>query len=175
SSSFERWSLGAVAAGVSGHLLGAVLTAIILGPAGAMLVMAVVLGIQCLLFADGGLTALGSNIFNMGVVGTVGGYMVFRAVQVVLPRARWSFLAATAVAAWFSVVASASACAVELAVSGTIPLRVGLPAMAGVHALIGVGEAVVTTAALSLVLTGRPDIVAGWQGSCPVVKGAPAA
>jgi cobalt/nickel transport system permease protein len=79
------------------------------------------------------------------------------------------------VAAWFSVVASASACAVELAVSGTIPLRVGLPAMAGVHALIGVGEAVVTTAALSLVLTGRPDIVAGWQGSCPVVKGAPAA
>ncbi|MCY2927632.1 MAG: energy-coupling factor ABC transporter permease [Planctomycetota bacterium] len=163
-----------VAAGVSGHFLGAVLTAVLLGPAGAMLVLAVVLAIQCLLFADGGLTALGTNLFNMGLVGAVGGYVVFRALQIVLPRARWSFLAATAVAAWASVVASSGACAVELAVSGTIPLRVGLPALAGIHALIGIGEAVVTTAALSLVLAGRPDIITGWRGSCPSVKGAPA-
>lgn len=159
-----------IGAGVSGHFLGAVLAAVLLGPAGALLVMAVVLVIQCLLFGDGGLTVLGSNLFNMGLVAVVGGYMVFRAVQLVLPRARWSFLAATALAAWASVVASSSACAVELAVSGFVPLSVGLPALAGTHALIGVGEAIVTTAALSLVLAGRPDIIAGWRGSCPTVK-----
>jgi cobalt/nickel transport system permease protein len=89
-----------------------------------------------------------------------------------LPRSRWTFLAAAAAASWLSVVAASAACAAELALSDTVPLGVGLPAMAGVHAVIGVGEAVITAAALSLILAGRPDLVTGWPASRPVIKGA---
>jgi cobalt/nickel transport system permease protein len=153
-----------VGAGTSGHFLGAVLAALLLGPWNACLVMALVLVIQCLLFADGGLTALGTNVFNMGVVGGLLSYGVFLGVRSALPRTRGGFLAAAAFTAWFSVVASASFCAVELAVSGTVPLVAALPAMAGVHALIGIGEAVVTAAALSVVLAARPDLVGAWKG-----------
>jgi cobalt/nickel transport system permease protein len=152
-----------VAAGTSGHFLGALLVAILLGPLNGFLVMAVVLVIQALLFADGGLTALGTNIFNMGVIGGLGGYGLFRLFCLALPRRRGAFVAASAVAAWLSVVLAASVCAVELALSGTSPLAVALPAMAGVHALIGVGEAIISAVVISLMLGVRPDLVTSWK------------
>lgn len=153
-----------VAGGTSGHFMGAVLAALLLGPLNACLVMAVVLAVQALVFSDGGVTALGSNLFNMGIVGGLGGWLVFASMRAALPRTRTAFLTAAAVAAWLSVMIAACACAVELALSGTSPLAVVLPAMAGVHALIGIGESFITVTVLSTVLAIRPDLVAAWPG-----------
>ena len=152
-----------VAAGTSGHFLGALMVALLLGPLNGFLVMAVVLVMQSLLFADGGLTALGTNIFNMGIVGGLGGYGLFRLLILVLPRRRGVFVAAAAVSAWFSVVLAASVCAVELALSGTSPLALALPAMAGVHVLIGIGEGIISAVVVSLMLGVRPDLVLAWR------------
>jgi cobalt/nickel transport system permease protein len=147
-----------VAGGTSGHFLGAALAAILLGPWAASVVLAVVLGVQALLFADGGITALGANVLNMGVIGGLGAGAVMR----LAPRhSRGAFLAAAAVAAWLAVMAGAAATAVQLAVSGTVPLGTVLPAMLGVHAVIGAGEAVITVAAVSAVLATRPDLIHG--------------
>ncbi len=145
-----------VAGGTSGHLLGGVLAAVLLGPWAGSLVLATVLIIQCLIFQDGGLLALGANIFNMAVLGTIGGYYVYRGLG---PLFRNNRLAQAAGAAWFSVVAAAAACSLELAISGTSPLPVVLPAMIGVHALIGIGEASITTVVLSVVWKTRPDLL----------------
>jgi cobalt/nickel transport system permease protein len=148
-----------VAGGTSGHFLGAGLAAILLGPWIACLVMSVVLITQSFVFADGGVTALGANVLNMGVVGAlvVGGLML--AARRVLPNRRGAFLAVAGAGAWLAVVAGSAACALELAISGTVPLGTVLPAMLGVHVLIGVGEAVITVAAVSAVLSTRPDFV----------------
>lgn len=150
-----------VAGGTSGHFLGAALAAILLGPWFACLVLAVVLGVQAFVFADGGITALGANVLNMGVIGAllVGGSMSLA--QRVAGHRRTALLAICAGGAWLAVMAGAAATAVELALSGTVPLGTVLPAMLGVHALIGVGEAVVTVAAVSAVLVTRPDLIAG--------------
>ena len=149
-----------VAGGTSGHFLGAALAAILLGPRLACLTMAVVLGLQAFVFADGGLTALGANVLNMGVLGAfvVGGLIL--ATRRLLPKSRTVFLAIAGVGAWLAVMAGAAATSVELAVSGTVPFSTVLPAMLGVHALIGIGEAVVTIAAVAAVLAGRPDLIA---------------
>lgn len=160
-----------VAVGASGHFLGAVLAAVLLGPWNASLVLALVLVLQCLLFADGGITALGVNTLNMGVVGVFGGYGVFWLLQRLLPRHRAGFTASVAVASWCSVVATSAACALELGVSGTVPLGLVLPALTGIHALIGIGEALVTVASLSAVLAARPDIVAGWRPLAALPEG----
>jgi len=149
-----------VAGGTSGHFLGAALAAVLLGPWMACLVLAVVLVMQAFVFADGGVTALGANILNMGVVGGLGAGLVLAAGRRVLPRTRGAFLGLVAVAAWLAVMAGAAACSLELAASGTVPLGTVLPAMLGVHALIGVGEAVVTVAAVAAVLSARPDLIA---------------
>jgi cobalt/nickel transport system permease protein len=151
-----------VAGGTSGHFLGAVFSAVLLGPWASLLIMAVVLVVQCLGFADGGLTALGSNVLNMGVVGALGGYATFAVVFFILGKTRRGFLMAVTFASWFSIVMGASAAALELAISGTIPLQITLPAMVGIHALIGIGEAIITTAALSLILRTRPDLVSAF-------------
>ena len=156
-----------IAAGTSGHFLGAALAVTLLGPAGTMIVFTIVLTAQCLLFSDGGLTALGTNIVNMGLVGGGISWLVFSFLRAALPKNRAAFLASAGVAAWASVVSAASACALELAVSNTVPLWVALPAMAGIHALIGVGEAIVTIAALSVVLAARPDLVRAWKQGVP--------
>lgn len=148
-----------VAGGTSGHFLGGVLAAVLLGPWLGGLVLALVLLVQCLGFADGGLTALGANVFNMAVIGTVVMYYIFRGLKAVLPRSRTYFLAATGIGAWLSVVLASGACAVELAISGTSPLSVALPAMLGIHAIIGVGEAIITVLVVSVVLAVRPDLV----------------
>ena len=119
--------------------------------------------IQCLVFADGGLTALGSNIFNMAIIGGVGGYGIFRCLKFVLPRSKTGFLASVALAAWTSVVLASAACAAELALSGTSPLVVAMPAMIGVHVLIGIGEAIITTVVVSMVIAVRPDLIPSWD------------
>jgi cobalt/nickel transport system permease protein len=150
-----------VAGGTSGHLMGGALAAILLGPWLACIVMAVVLSGQAFIFADGGVTALGANVFNMGVVGALGVGLLMVAARHVLPRTRTSFLAVAGVGAWLSVMAGALLCAVELGVSGTVPFATVLPAMLGVHALIGIGEAVITVAAVAAVLASRPDLING--------------
>jgi cobalt/nickel transport system permease protein len=149
-----------VAGGTSGHFLGAALAAVLLGPWLASTVMAVVLITQSFVFADGGVTALGANILNMGIVGAlaVGGVML--ATRRILPKSRGTFLAICGGGAWLAVMAGAFATSLELGVSGTVPLGTVLPAMVGVHALIGIGEAVVTIAAVSAVLATRPDLIA---------------
>ncbi len=147
--------------GASGHFMGAALTAILLGPLNACLIMAIVLLIQCLLFADGGLTALGANILNMGIIGGLASYGIFTAARTLLARFNKGFFIAAGLAAWCSIVVSASACALELALSGTVPLRVALPAMAGIHALIGIGEALITCTVLGAIVSVRPDLVPG--------------
>ncbi len=148
-----------VAGGTSGHLLGGILAAVLLGPWLGGLVIALVLLVQCLGFADGGITALGANVFNMAAIGTVLCGYVFYGIKALLPRNRTYFLAATGVAAWLSVMLASGAAAVELAVSGTTPLSVTLPAMLGVHAVIGVGEALITFLVVGVVLAVRPDLV----------------
>lgn len=148
-----------VMGGTSGHLLGGVLAAVMLGPYAGAVVISVVLLVQCLVFQDGGLTALGANILNMAMIGTIAGYFIFKLLRMILGAK--GFLAAVAIAAWFSVVLASIACAFELAFSGTSPLGVALPAMAGVHALIGIGEAVITVLVVGFVHKVRPDLIYG--------------
>jgi len=148
-----------VAGGTSGHLLGGTLAAIILGPWAAVLVMTAVIGVQALLFQDGGLLVLGFNIVNMGVLTAFTGHFLYQALKRMLGTGRSSLLAAGAVGAWLSVIVGAMATAVELAFSGTTPLGVALPAMAGVHVLIGIGEALITVGALGFIFATRRDLL----------------
>ena len=143
-----------VAGGTSGHLLGGVLAAVLLGPWAGMLVISSVLIVQCLIFQDGGLLALTANIFNMGLIGAVGGYYAYFWLRKLLND---NIIISSAISAWASVVVAASACAVELALSSTSPLA--LPAMAGVHVLIGIGEAIITGTVIALVNRVRPDLI----------------
>ncbi|RJP55496.1 MAG: cobalamin biosynthesis protein CbiM [Deltaproteobacteria bacterium] len=152
-----------VAGGTSGHFLGALLAASLLGPWMSCLIMTVVLTIQCLLFADGGLTALGTNIFNMGIIGGVLCYYILVALKSIFPKNKSGYLVSVAISSLMSVVLGASACAVELAISGTSPLGIVLPAMASVHVLIGIGEAIITTAVVGLILNTRPDLVGTYS------------
>lgn len=150
-----------VAGGTSGHLLGATLAAVLLGRWIACLVMAVVLVTQAFAFADGGVTALGANILNMGILGALLAGYAIAAGRRLLPDTRVAFLGLVGGVSWLAVMTGAAAASAELAVSGTVPLRAVLPAMLGVHALIGIGEAVITVAAVSAVLAARPDLIAG--------------
>lgn len=152
-----------VAAGTSGHLLGGALAAIVAGPEAAILVMTCVIGLQALVFQDGGLLVMGWNLLNMGVLTALVGAAVYR-----LAPARPAFqLAAAFLGAWLSVVISSMACSVELAASGTSPLAIGLPAMAGVHAFIGLGEALITVAFLAYLMKVRPEAVSQERSSAP--------
>ncbi len=155
-----------VAAGTSGHLLGGALAAILVGPWVAMLVVTVVLTVQALLFADGGITALGINILNMAIVTAVVGWLVFRAGVRFVKTPKGAAVIA-GVAALVSVPASAMAFVVEYAVGGTAPVSLSAvaAAMGGVHVLIGIGEAVITALVVAAVLASRPDIVAGVRGT----------
>ena len=148
-----------VAGGTSGHLIGAVLAAVLLGPSAAVLVMSAVLILQCLMFADGGVTALGANLFNMALVAPTVGYGIYRLLRRVVGEGLRERLFATAFAAWCSTMAAAISCAGQLALSGTVPLRVAVPAMGGIHALIGLGEALVTTLVVAAVARARPELL----------------
>ncbi len=145
-----------VAGGTSGHFLGGALAAMLLGPWAGILVMTAVIAVQALLFQDGGLLAMGANIFNMGVLTALIGYGLYR-----LGRnwPRWPRLALAGAAAWTSTVASALLTALQLWLSGAAALGVVAPAMLSVHALIGLGEAAITVAALTFIGRARPDLL----------------
>src|SRR5512140_1005552 len=145
-----------VAGGTSGHLLGGALAAITLGPWAAMLVMTSLIAVQGLLFQDGGLSGMGANILNMGLVTSIIGYGLYR---MVLSRGQGVRLVTAGVAAWLSVMAGALLTSLELWLSGTAKLNVVIPAMLGVHALIGLGEALITVAALAFIFRTRPDLL----------------
>ncbi len=148
----------AVAGGTSGHLLGAALAVILLGPWAATLVLTAVVGLQALLFQDGGLLTLGANIFNMAVVGVWVAYGVYQTVRRLAGARPWGVLAGGAISAWLSIVVTALACALQLAVSGTSPAQWVIPAMGGIHALIGIGEALITVGALAFLYAARRDL-----------------
>jgi cobalt/nickel transport system permease protein len=152
-----------VASGTSGHLLGGALAAVLVGPATGLLCMSTVFLVQCLLFADGGITALGTNILLMGMVTVVVGWAVFRVVQTVLPK-RISMVAPAAAAAALISVPVASLAFVGLyAVGGAVDIPLGslATAMVGVHTLIGIGEAAITFLAVGSIAAVRPDLVYG--------------
>lgn len=161
-----------VAAGTSGHLLGGVLAAVLLGPWAATLVMACVVAVQGLVFQDGGLVVMGANIFNMGVIGTLGGFAVYRALAGLLGGEARGRIPAAAAAAWLSVVAGAAVMAIQLAISGTSPIELALPAMVGVHVVIGIGEALITVAAISFIGATRADLLLlGRRTAAPGTSG----
>lgn len=145
-----------VIGGTSGHLLGGVLAAIVLGPWSAMLVMTAVIALQALLFQDGGLLVMGANILNMGLITAAIGYGLYRGAN---GRSRAIKLATAGFAAWLSVIAGALATTFQLWLSGVSDLQPIAIAMLSIHALIGIGEALITTAALNFILQTRPDIL----------------
>ena len=163
-----------VAGGTSGHLLGGVLAAVLLGPWAATLVMACVIAVQALVFQDGGLVVMGANIFNMGIIGTLGGYAIYRALcrrprrrgPGAHPGGRHRRLGRRR--------RGRDAMAFELALSGTSPLAIALPAMLGAHVFIGIGEALITMAALAFIAATRADLFelrrrAGWRAAAAAV------
>ncbi|MBT3219962.1 MAG: energy-coupling factor ABC transporter permease [Proteobacteria bacterium] len=146
-----------VAAGTSGHLLGGVLVASLLGAEAATLVMASVFVIQCLLFQDGGMLAMGANIVNMGLTGTIGGFLLMcAALRVVKPRYRDL---AVFGAAWFTVVATSALVSLELTASGVVPLVPSLVAMVSIHAVIGLIEGAVTVGVIRFLERVRPEVL----------------
>lgn len=145
-----------VAGGTSGHFLGGALAAIVLGPWAALLVMTAVIGVQGLLFQDGGLLVMGANIFNMGILTAIIGFGLYRGAS---GKSRKIRFAVAGFAGWLAVVASALVTSLQLWLSGTSQLPIVLPAMLGVHVLIGIGEAIVTVAALAFIEQTRPDLL----------------
>ncbi|MGY1682702.1 energy-coupling factor ABC transporter permease [Geodermatophilus sp. SYSU D01176] len=152
-----------VAAGTSGHLMGGVLAAVLVGPWTAVLCMTVVLMVQALLFADGGLTALGTNVTLLGLVAIAVGWAAFRLLTAVLPTTRGGVLAAAGTGAFLSVPVAALAFVGLFALGGVADVALGTvaAAMGGVHVLIGLGEAAITVAVVGAVLAVRPDLVHG--------------
>jgi cobalt/nickel transport system permease protein len=148
-----------ISGGTSGHLLGGAIATILLGPWAAMLVLTCVVSVQALLFQDGGLLALGSNLFNMALISVAVSYMVYRALWRVTAGRRWGVPVAGFVAAWTSIFVASLAAALELALSGTAPANIAVPAMASVHALIGIGEGLITVGALAFISATRPDLL----------------
>jgi len=157
-----------VAGGTSGHFLGAALAAIVVGFWPAVIVMAAVLGIQCLVFSDGGLLAYGANLLNMGVIAALAGWGIYRLVCLIAARRRGeeavfrsARVAGSALAAWASVVLAALACSLEIIISGNAKPALILPAMLGVHTIIGIGEAVITGGVVGYLALVRPDLLQG--------------
>ena len=148
-----------VAGGTSGHLLGGALAAIVLGPWAGMLVMTCVIALQALLFQDGGLIVMGANIVDMGILTALVGGAVFYGLLRITGRQRWGLVASGFIAGLLSVVLAAGMAALQLIASGTAQAAVVLPAMVGVHVLIGIGEGLITAAALAFLLATRPDLL----------------
>lgn len=151
-----------VLGGTSGHLLGGALAAVVLGPWAGMLVMTAVIAVQALLFQDGGLVVMGANILNMGLITAAVGYGFYR---VVLRRSKRVKLAVTGIAAWLSVMTAALLTTLQIWLSGNAKLEIIFPAMMFVHAFIGVGEALITFAAVSFIMQTRPDLLGDESAS----------
>lgn len=159
-----------VGGGISGHLLGSTLAAIVLGPSGAALVVATVLFVQCFLFQDGGITTFAANFLNLGLVGVGTGYSMFRLLS------RWShgptgLVLPAALASWISVVCASVACSFELASSGTVGFRAAITPMLIAHGIIGIGEALITGAIISFLARVRPDLIWETSGSQEIQSG----
>lgn len=153
-----------VTGGTSGHLLGAAIATILLGPWPAILVMTSVVSVQAVLFQDGGILALGANIFNMAVVGVFVSYAVYIFFKRIFKANTWGIFVAGFLAAWSSIFIASLSCALQLALSGTSPANIAVPAMGGIHAIIGIGEALITTGALGFVFASRKDLLMAGQG-----------
>ena len=149
-----------VQAGTSGHFAGGALAGIILGPWPAAVVLTAVLAVQALLFADGGVIALGANVLNLGIVAPFLGYAVYNAIAKLIDS-KAGRVGGSFVAAWLSIVVAAGAVAIQLGLSGTANFGVAMVAMVGTHALIGVGEGLITAALVSYLLVVRPDLLKG--------------
>ena len=161
-----------VAAGTSGHLMGGALAAVLVGPYTATLALTIVLVIQALLFADGGLTAIGLNVFNLGVLGVWVSYGVFLVARRALGRSKQAVVTSAAVAALISVPVAAMGFVLQYALggTGTFSIPTVLTAMAGTHVLIGIGEAVITMLTVSAVIATRSDLVFGWKDVAPQLE-----
>jgi cobalt/nickel transport system permease protein len=159
-----------VGVGVSGHFLGAMLACILLGPAAGFWVMVLVLTVQCLVFADGGITALGANVMNMGLIGGIISYFIFLSLVKILPKGKGSFLTSTFFMSWFSVVFASFICGLELwfSLGDVYTFKALMAALLGVHLVIGLGEAIITTAVLTYMLNARPDLVYAWSSESNV-------
>ena len=154
-----------VAAGTSGHLIGAALAMVLVGPYAATLALVVVLIIQAFLFADGGLTALGLSIFNMAVISVWVSFAVFMLLKKILPKTKSWLVVATFISALISVPAAAVGFVIQYAIGANATFSVGavLNAMVGTHIIIGIGEAIITALTVSAVLASRSDLVFGWD------------
>ena len=148
-----------VAGGTSGHLMGAAIATILLGPWAAIVVMTSVVSIQALIFQDGGLLALGANIFNMAIVGVAVSYVVYHAIQKLAGGRRWGLFVGGFAAAWLSIFIASLGVGLQLALSGTSPANIAIPTMGGIHAIIGIGEGLITIGALALIYASRPDFL----------------
>ena len=147
-----------VTGGTSGHLLGAALATILLGPWPAVIVMTAVVSTQAIIFQDGGILALGANLFNMAVLGVAVSYAVYRLFQSLAKGKDWGIFTGSVVAAWTSIFIASLSCALMLALSGTSPANIAIPAMGAIHALIGVGEGLITLGAVSFLYATRKDL-----------------
>ncbi|MFM8752849.1 MAG: energy-coupling factor ABC transporter permease [Actinomycetota bacterium] len=156
-----------VAAGTSGHLLGGALATVLVGPYAASLALTVVLGIQALLFADGGLSALGLNVLNMSILGVASSYFTFALVKKLLPKVRSSIPLAAGIAGLVSVPFAAAGFSLEYAIggTGTAPASTVAAAMLSTHVLIGIGEALITMLTVSAIMATRSDLVYGWKST----------
>ncbi len=155
---------------VSGHWVGAVLAAVILGPWAGMLAITAVLVVQCLLFQDGGITALGANVVNMGMVGSLVGYAIYDRLRKRFDGKAGSLFAA-AVASWVAVTIGAGVCSLQLSTSGDFPLVPTVTAMVLAHSVIGIGEAAITVAAMSALWSWRSAALLGnHQSPAPAIR-----
>ncbi|MGB2962489.1 MAG: energy-coupling factor ABC transporter permease [Anaerolineales bacterium] len=157
-----------IAGGTSGHFLGGALAAIVLGPWAGILVMTAVIGVQGLLFQDGGLLVMGANIFNMGILTAVIGFGLYR---MVIHQKRGARLAVAGIGAWIATMAAALITGLQLWLSGTTRLEIVIPALMGVHALIGIGEALITVAALTYIEQIRPDLLVTEKSTTKAGRG----
>lgn len=148
-----------VTGGTSGHLLGAALATILLGPWAAILVMTSVVSVQALLFQDGGVLALGANIFNMAVIGVFVSYAAYTLLGKFFNKQPRGLIVAGFAAAWTSIFIASLSCALQLALSGTSPANIAIPAMSAIHALIGIGEGLITAGALAFIYAARKDLL----------------
>ncbi len=146
-----------VMGGTSGHLIGGTLAAVVLGPMCGAISVSIVLIVQCFIFQDGGITALGANIFNMSLLGSFVSYYIYRGILKIVGKDK--FVAAVAIASWSSVMLAATACSFELVFSNTVPLKIVLPSMLFVHMFIGIGEAIITSFVVAFLLKVRPDLI----------------
>ena len=154
-----------VAAGTSGHLLGAALATVLVGPHAATLALTVVLGVQALLFADGGLSALGLNVFNISILAVWVSHLLFQVLQRIFKKTKSGVAIAASIAAYISVPIAALGFSLQYALggTGTISWTTVTSAMVGTHLLIGIGEALITFLTISSIIATRSDLVYGYK------------